>query len=124
MSELKAGSRILVVDDDAVVRKVLCEMLKTNGYEVAEAANGKQALDNSQKARFDLVITDLVMPEIEGIETIKTLRREQPELKIVAMSGAFGGEYLTIAGLLGAHATLQKPLRLEVVLNTVRQTLA
>lgn len=115
---------ILVVDDDAVVRKVLGEMLRINGYQVVEAADGRQALASFKQHSIDLLITDLVMPELEGIETIKTFRRDYPHVRIIAMSGAFGGEYLTIAGLLGAHSTIQKPLRLETVLRTVQEALA
>jgi DNA-binding NarL/FixJ family response regulator len=76
-----------------------------------------------KKERADLILTDLVMPEQEGIETIKTLRREYPELKVIAMSGAFGGDYLRIASYLGAHATLAKPIQMEKLLALVKETL-
>jgi len=112
-----------VVDDDSGVRSVLRAMLELAGYEVIVAENGRQALSLLDIAKVDLIITDLVMPEQEGIETIKILRRDYPDLPVVAMSGAFGGDYLKIAELLGAHFTLAKPLRLEVVLETVRSAL-
>jgi DNA-binding NtrC family response regulator len=115
---------ILVVDDDDEVRKVLRLMLERAHYTVIEAANGKQALARAADTHVSVVITDLVMPEQEGLETIQVLRREQPGLKIIAMSGAFGGEFLKTAGLLGAHATLQKPLRLQSVLETIEKVLA
>jgi DNA-binding NarL/FixJ family response regulator len=64
------------------------------------------------------------MPEQEGIETIKVIRQEYPDLKIIAMSGAFGGDYLRIASYLGAHSTLAKPISLENLVATLRTTLA
>jgi CheY-like chemotaxis protein len=115
--------RILVVDDDAGVRQVLRSMLVPAGYEVEVAVNGRQAIEKLNVARCDLVITDLVMPEQEGIETIKLLRRDFPEVKIIAISGAFGGDYLRIAGFLGAHRTMAKPVRMETVLRVVAETL-
>ena len=115
---------ILIVDDDAEVRSVLARMLEVGGYRVFEAGDGKQAVAEARKNPIDLLITDLVMPEQEGIETIKQLRREYPSLKIIAMSGAFGGDFLTVAAYLGAKETLQKPLRLDVILSTVERVLA
>lgn len=118
------NERILVVDDDAGVRSVLASMLEVAGYAVQTAANGKEALDLLAVDSFDLIITDLVMPEQEGIETIKILRRDYPQIRVIAMSGAFGGDYLKIAGLLGAHSTMPKPLRMEKVLEIVEKSLA
>jgi CheY-like chemotaxis protein len=115
---------VLVVDDDGDVRKVLRLMLESGGYRVLEAADGREALDQVRGESVDLVLTDLVMPEQEGLETIQAIRREQPSLKVIAMSGAFGGDLLSVAKLLGAHSTLQKPLRVEVVLRAVADALA
>ncbi|HLJ17063.1 MAG TPA: response regulator [Bryobacteraceae bacterium] len=114
---------ILIVDDDREVRSVLARMLEVGGYRVFEAANGKEAVTEARKHPVDLLITDLIMPEQEGIETIKLLRREYPGLKIIAISGAFGGDFLMVAGYLGAAETLQKPLRMDVVLQTVERIL-
>jgi DNA-binding NtrC family response regulator len=114
---------ILVVDDDADVRSVLARMLEIGGYQVFEAGDGKQAVAEARNRPIDLLITDLVMPEQEGIETIKLLRKEYPALKIIAISGAFGGDFLTVAGYLGAAETLQKPLRLDAILSTVERVL-
>lgn len=115
---------ILVVDDEPDIRLVLCRMLESAGYETLEAGNGKEAANHMQSHAIDLVVTDLVMPEQEGIETIKLFRKEHPQVKIIAMSGAFGGEFLTVAGMLGANSTLQKPLRLDKVISTVKTVLA
>jgi len=122
-AENKSAHRILVVDDDEAVRQVLQSILMNAGYSTDIACNGKEALSLMSGSGFDLIITDLVMPEQEGIETIKRLRVEYPDVKVIAMSGAFGGDYLQIARFLGAHQTLLKPIRLETVLRTVKQTL-
>ena len=83
------------------------------------ATNGREALDRMAAGGIELTITDLVMPEQEGIETIKRLRKEYPDVKVIAMSGAFGGDYLQIAGFMGAHSTLVKPIGMQTVLNAV-----
>jgi len=74
-------------------------------------------------SHVDLVLTDLVMPDMEGIETIRTIHTQWPALKIIAMSGEFGGQFLHVAELLGANATLPKPIRPEVLLDVVRRVL-
>lgn len=110
----------MIVDDDQSVRQLLAAILDDAGYATAQAENGRDALALLQSAHFDLVITDLVMPEQEGIETIKLLRRDFPDVKVIAMSGAFGGDYLRIAGYLGAHQTLQKPVSVDALLQAVK----
>lgn len=122
-SEDKGSKRILVVDDDAGIRDVLRTMLESGGYSVGVASNGLEATRVMATESYDVILTDLVMPEQEGIETIKVIRRDYPDTKIIAMSGAFGGDYLRIAGFLGAHKTLSKPIRLETVLKTVADAL-
>ncbi len=111
---------ILVVDDEESVRHFFRQVLADAGYEVVLAKDGGEALEQARKRHFDLVLMDLVMPEREGIETIDTLRKEQPDLKIVAVSGAFGGKFLKVAHALGAHATLMKPVPPEQLLALVR----
>jgi CheY-like chemotaxis protein len=123
MTENEKG-RVLVVDDDSGVREVVRSMLESAGYQVVVAENGKEAMKLLETERADLILTDLVMPEQEGIETIKTLRRQYPDLKVIAMSGAFGGDYLRIAAYLGAHATLAKPIQMNTLLRLVEKTLS
>lgn len=82
--------RILVIDDDEQIRKLLRQMLEPDGYEVAEAANGNEGIDEYRKTPADLIITDIVMPEKEGFEMIADLKEEFPDIKIIAISG--GGE--------------------------------
>ena len=114
---------ILVVDDEAAVRRCLRAVLEEAGYLVAEAANGREAIEELQRAKPDLVITDLVMPEQEGIETIQALRQAHPSIGIIAISGAGEGRYLPMARLLGADATLPKPASPEQVLAEVERIL-
>jgi two-component system cell cycle sensor histidine kinase/response regulator CckA len=116
--------RILVVDDEPQIRTLLCGILRNAGYDVVEAANGKDAVARLQEDSIDLLITDLVMPHQEGLETIRAIRNKLPRRpKIIAMSGAFGGRFLKIAKRLGADATLEKPMRVEAALDAVRRLL-
>jgi CheY-like chemotaxis protein len=118
-----SAKRILVVDDDPRVREVLSAMLESAGYDVSLAPNGRDAVTMLETEKFSVILTDLVMPEQEGIETIKLIRRDYPELKIIAMSGAFGGDYLRIAEYLGANRTLPKPINMETLISALENTL-
>ena len=115
---------ILVVDDESGIRQLFEQLLRGEGYEVFLATNGVEALQIVRARHLDLVITDLVMPESEGIETIRAIRNAQPNLKIIAASGAFEGRFLQSATLLGACATLLKPIGRDELLNTVRRVLS
>jgi PAS domain S-box-containing protein len=117
------AARILVVDDEAGVRSFLRKALEDGGYEVIEAADGRQALQQAAEGHVDLVVTDLVMPEQEGIETIQALRKDGPGIRIIAMSGAFGGQFLKAAQVLGADAVLAKPVNAELLLAKVAEVL-
>jgi CheY-like chemotaxis protein len=119
-------ARILVVDDNEAFREMLCLVLKNVGYEVHSVADGKDVATFLRHTPVDLVITDLIMPEKEGIETIIELRRTHREIKIIAVSG--GGrlgpeDYLPIAAHAGAAATLSKPFTSEEILSTVWRVL-
>lgn len=114
---------ILVVDDDDAVRRLLRIMLESAGYEVREASNGKLAMREFEREPADLLITDIFMPEQEGMETIGALRRQHPSLGIIAISGMAGEYYLKMAEFLGVRATLLKPLGMEELLATVRTVL-
>ena len=103
---------ILVVDDDEAFRSVLRRTLVRAGYNVREAADGAAALKSLTDTTVELVITDIIMPNMEGIETIRALRRAYPHLSIIAMSG--GGRmkpegYLEVAKAFGAECILSKP---------------
>lgn len=118
---------ILVVDDEEQIRRMLREMLEREGFRVEEAPDGKFAAARYREAPSDLIITDLIMPEQEGLGLIVELRKDFPDLKIIAMSG--GGriraeEYLPIASKLGAFRTLRKPFSRQDLLAVVREALA
>jgi PAS domain S-box-containing protein len=117
------AARILVADDEAGVRSFLRLVLEGGGYEVIEAADGKHAVREARAGRVDVVITDLAMPEQEGIETIQALRRENSRVAIIAISGAFGDEILEVARRVGAESVLRKPVSPEVLLAKVAEAL-
>jgi signal transduction histidine kinase/DNA-binding response OmpR family regulator len=119
----KPLGRILLADDEAGVRGFLRAALEEGGYEVIEAADGKQALREARAGGVDLVITDIVMPEQDGIETIQTLRKELPGIGIIAISGRFEAPYLKMAEMLGADAVLAKPVGTELLLARVAEVL-
>lgn len=119
-------SEILVVDDDLAVLDVMSEMLRLEGHEVTVAENGVDAVQCVNDSEFDLVITDLIMPEKEGLETIADIRRSRADLPIIAISG--GGrlgptDYLETARFIGANATLAKPFARQELLSTVESLL-
>ena len=105
-------ARTLIIEDNATFRTMLRLALENMGHVVVEAGNGREGLAAQRQAAVDLVITDLLMPEMEGIETIIELKRRAPRLPIIAMSGGGKGpaeDYLKIAKKLGVTATLAKP---------------
>jgi DNA-binding NtrC family response regulator len=119
-------ARILIIDDDVHILRMLRQTLERKGYEVIEASNGKEGIRLYREEPADLIITDLIMPEKEGIETIKELRRDFPQLKIIAISGGgrIGAEaYLPMAKKLGAMRTFIKPIAREELLEAVRELL-
>jgi CheY-like chemotaxis protein len=120
-------SYILVIDDDALVRQALTQVLNSRGYEVQCAPEGRQGLRAFQQRRPDLVISDIIMPEMEGIEMIMELRILSRDCPIIAMSGGgrFGkADLLAVAKHLGATATLTKPFETKDLLETVLGCLA
>jgi len=113
-------TEILIIEDDEALRSVLAIVLRQVGYHVAEAENGTRGVELGASLRPQLVITDLVMPDKEGIETIRELRQVQPAVPIIALSGASAaGHYLDLAAKLGARRTLMKPFKPEVLLLAV-----
>ena len=113
---------ILLVEDDDQLRSMLKELLTRSGHEVAEAPDGRRVCEMHQEQHFDLVITDLVMPDIEGLAVIRELRRVDQNVRIIAMSGKRQGraeEYLRVAQKLGAQLTLVKPFSNQEFLEAV-----
>jgi two-component system, cell cycle sensor histidine kinase and response regulator CckA len=123
LGEPEPRRRILVIDDDPAVRNCVAETLVRAGFEVLPAADGGAGLGLVESHHVDLVITDLVMPEREGLETVKLLRERFPAVRVIAMSGAFEGEYLKAAARMGAQATFLKPVDTGRLLAAVREML-
>ena len=118
--------KILLIEDEEPMRIVLKNMLEKEGHDVLEANNGKVGMSLYRENGADLVITDILMPEKEGFETIRELKQENPNVKIIAISGggAIGPEeYLSIAKRLGVHRTFEKPFNREEILEAVNELL-
>lgn len=118
--------QILIIDDEPEIRSMLKKMLEREGFDVIVASDGKEGMELFEKNPVDLVITDIIMPEKEGIETIQALKKGYPDIPIIAMSG--GGKispdgYLHMAKLIGAQATFEKPINKKTLLNIVKKTL-
>jgi CheY-like chemotaxis protein len=118
--------RILIVEDDTAVRELLREMLERAGHDVIDAGNGQEAIALHKSTPADLIITNILMPEKEGLETIQELRRDDPDIKIIAISG--GGQvgpadYLDIARRFGAKKTFSKPFNRKDLLAAVDELL-
>lgn len=119
-------ARILIIDDEDQSRNMLSQALTRAGYEVSTARDGSEGIELFRTVMADLIITDILMPGKEGLETIMELRRGFPAVKIIAMSG--GGRsgnlnFLDIAERLGAQGVLQKPFHLQEVLQLVQEML-
>lgn len=119
-------ARILVVDDDPAIRAGLVRLLVRFGHDAVEAGDGKEALQVMEEATPDLVITDINMPEMDGIEVINALLKERPGLPVVAISGGGRldkGLLLGNALALGAVSSLSKPFEVEQVLAVIDEAL-
>ncbi len=119
-------TKILVIDDDPLVRRSFEQFLTDVGYEVALAANGRAGLALFTKLHPDIVVTDIIMPEQEGIETIIQMRKLNPKAKIIAVSGSgrvSNQDFLSIAAKFGAAATLMKPIDQDQLVDAVRKLL-
>ena len=116
--------KILVIDDEAPVRKMLNALLTSNGYDVIEAENGKKGLALFDEHSPDLLITDIVMPESDGLEIITTLKRNKSDMAIIAISS--GGKmantkmYLTLASKLGVDKIFEKPVDNELLISAIK----
>ena len=122
-----AMSSILIVDDDDAVRLTLRILLECSGHHVDEAGDGRTGLKALGTGNYDLVITDIIMPDCEGIEFIRAALKAQPNRKIIAMSA--GGrtrntEFLDIARKSGAKAILPKPFEPEALMSAIKLALA
>ena len=119
-------AHILIIDDDDQFRAMLRQLIERNGHEVTDASGGKEGIRLYQENPTDLIITDLIMPGKDGIETIQELKTISPQVKIIAISG--GGrlgpdDYLHLAKMLGAKRILSKPINLSELSKAIEELL-
>jgi CheY-like chemotaxis protein len=118
------GHTVLVVDDDVFMRDLIAQMLMASGFSVVTAANGREALLRLDEQTVSLVLTDIHMPVMDGMELIRKLRFQRPGLPVIAISGADDWQsYRRLAVDLGARAALQKPVDRDELVGAVRQSL-
>lgn len=122
-----SSASILIIDDDAAVSRTLSLILTRAGYQVSTVTSGRKGLELLSSDRYDLVLTDIIMPELDGIEAIRRIRTDHPGLRVIAMSG--GGQidkadFLHMADALGADRVLEKPVRSERLLELVGSVMA
>jgi DNA-binding response OmpR family regulator len=115
-------AKILIIDDEDALRESIRELLESKGHEVSDAPDGATGTNLFKEQGADLVITDLIMPYQDGIETIRNLRRESDSLKIIALSGR-GGHHIKAnlerAEFFGADATIQKPCEPKTLVSVI-----
>ncbi len=118
---------ILVIDDEDVDRMLVAELLRAEGHEVVEAADGVEGMAAMGASSLDLLVTDIMMPGKDGLQTIIDIKKDRPDMKIIAVSG--GGRHMQLSSLdmakhLGAGATLVKPVSAENLIAAVDELLA
>ncbi|MCK5100468.1 MAG: response regulator [Desulfobacteraceae bacterium] len=117
-------AHILIIDDDEQILTMLKQAIERKGYKVTTAINGKEGIKLYKETLADVVITDIVMPEMEGLEAIRKLTKEYKDIKIIALSG--GGfvspdEYLKLAKQFGAKYAFAKPVNLKELINSIKE---
>ena len=119
-------ARILIVDDDDDSRLLLAGLLESDGYEVGQSAEGSDALKAQENAPFDVLITDIFMPEKDGLETIRDFHERHPQTRIIAMSGSAGRrvDYLACSLEIGADRILRKPFEMTALKTALKEVLA
>lgn len=118
--------KILIIDDDLNMRETLREILTADDHDIMIASDGKEGISLHNMKTFDLIITDIIMPDMDGIEVIIELKKNHPETKIIAISGGgyyFADDYLETARALGADMVIEKPFENEFLITTVAQML-
>jgi CheY-like chemotaxis protein len=120
----KFQPNIMVVDDDPNMSELFYEMLSEKGYWVATMNSGIAAVEALSEKRFDLALVDLMMPEMNGVETIKLLKEKQPDIRIILHTGYANDEKINEAVSAGAMRVLYKPFQQEYLLKMVRQVVS
>ena len=121
-----AMALIMIVDDDPHIQLALRQIVETVGHRVIEASNGQEAIELFEEFHPDLVITDVFMPQTDGIETIRAIRQIKPEARIIVISGGYfgsGWNYLDSVVVLGANLALQKPFTCSQLLSAIDRLL-
>lgn len=119
--------KILIIDDDELIRMTCRNILKKEGYNILEAGNGNTGVDIFRSENPDLVITDMLMPDKEGLETISEIKAINPNAKIIAISGGGNTQnmsFLQLARKIGADRALKKPIKANELIATVKATLS
>lgn len=119
--------RVLIVDDSAGLREIMRIGLQAQGYEVVQASDGREALKVQRERPADVIVTDLFMPEMDGIETLEVVKQEFPDTPVVAMSGVptrTGTDFLEVAHELGAALVLRKPFSIPELVAAVERAAA
>ena len=115
---------VLVIEDEESIREYMCYILQKNGYHVDDAKNGTEGLEHFTRGKVDLVITDMVMPDKDGGEIMQTIRKVDPAVAVIAVSGAMSfTELVAEAGRDGADEVIQKPFTENEFLKTIRRCL-
>lgn len=126
MSKSGQGVTVLVVDDEAPMRKLIAAILEPEGYGVIEASSGDEALACCEQYRVDIIVTDLVMSGLNGIDLILALKKLYCSIPVIAISGGGGisgrFDYLEISSLLGAKFVLKKPFEKNILLERIAQS--
>lgn len=124
--DVECMAPILVIDDDPQINALLQDVLEFEGFQVITAQRAIEGLQHLETTKVDLVITDVLMPDKEGLETIREMRQRFPHTKILAISGGLtksGVDVLELAKRLGAHSVLSKPFDVQDLVKSVRQLL-
>ena len=120
-------AHILVLEDSAALRRIVTRALRDDGHSVVSSENGLAAYDDDLLNSVDLMITDLVMPRVDGLDAIRTALQTREDLKVIAMSGGspdFSQDYLQVASIFGARDVLYKPFEPQALVNVVNTALA
>jgi DNA-binding response OmpR family regulator len=121
-------AHVLVVDDDPQIREIFRRVLESSGHEVTQAQDGLEGVRMFRQKPADLVITDIYMPEREGLETIRELKRDFPGVRIIAITGAdvfMGADHvLGMAKVFGAICVMKKPIDIATLLDVVKKALS
>jgi CheY-like chemotaxis protein len=116
-------AQLLIIEDDSASSELILRILGPEGHSLTFAENGAIGLAKLAHAKMDLVLTDLLMPIVEGLETIRSIRRVHPDVRIIAISGV-RADYLDAASKFGADAVLRKPFHPAALRETVARVLA